>query len=163
MPLYHAIMCVDECEGVERIEPMPGRAWGMRFICSSCREESSTFMYVSNDELYKREGGSHHFVSKCKACKSDVTADVMQVPAGSGYFSAVEDNALNVVASFEVRGGQPTAMEVNDQWVVVANSGATFEEVDLSVDWCDYDEKGQTSVTVSGVTVEFEKAKKLKN
>ncbi|KPA75780.1 hypothetical protein ABB37_08309 [Leptomonas pyrrhocoris] len=162
MPLFHAVMYVDESEGVDRIEPMPERVWGLRVECASCKEESANTMYVNAEETHEREGGTHHFVWKCKACKSDVTVDVMPVPAGSGYYSAVEDNAANIIAVFEVRGGQPTAMEVDNQWVVVANSGARFEEADLSEDWCDYDEKGQMSVTVSGVTVEFDKAKKAK-
>jgi hypothetical protein len=162
MPLFHAVMCVEETEGVERIAPVQGRVWGLRFTCASCREESVHFMYVNEAELHEREGGTHHFISKCKSCKNDVTADIMQPPAGTGYFSAVEENAPNIIASFEVRGGQPTAMEIDNKWIVTANSGAKFEEVDLSTDWCDYDETGKESVTVSGVSVEFEKAKKVK-
>lgn len=163
MPIFHAVMFVDECENIERIAPAPVREWGLRFACSSCSEESPNYMYINENDFFEREGGSHHFVSRCKQCKNFVTVDVLPVPTGTGYYSAVDEKAANVIASFEVRGGQPTAMEMNDKWVVVASSGATFTEVDLSEDWCDYDESGQTSVTISGVTVEFEKPKKVKN
>ena len=161
MPLFHAVMHVVESEGVDRVVPVPGRGWGLRLECFSCKEESTNFMYVNEAEAHEREGGFHNFVSKCRLCKSHITVDIVPVPSGSGYYSAVESNAPNIIASFEVRGGHPTTMEIDNQWTVVAESGATFEEVDLSEDWCDYDEKGQMSVVISGVSVEFEKAKRV--
>ncbi|KAG5484479.1 hypothetical protein LSCM1_07849 [Leishmania martiniquensis] len=160
MPVFHAVMRVEESEGVERITPVKNRTWGLRFQCASCNEESSGVMYVNPNEQHDRDGGVHNFVSKCKLCKADITADVLSVPAGTGYYSAEEERAANVIAAFEVRGGRPVELEIDNQWTVVAAGGGTFEDVDLSEGWYDYDQGAATAVSITGVSVDFEKSKR---
>lgn len=160
MPAFHAVMSVEESEGVERIVPVKNRAWGLRFECASCNEKSAGMMYVNQTEQHERDGGMHNFVSKCKLCKADITADVLSVPAGTGYYSAVEENPANVIAAFEVRGGRPVELEIDNQWMIVTAGGGLFEDVDLSQEWYDYDERSRATVSVAGVSVDFEKSKK---
>ncbi|KAG5505580.1 hypothetical protein JIQ42_08346 [Leishmania sp. Namibia] len=160
MPVFHAVMSVEESEGVVRITPAKSRTWGLRFQCASCNEESTGIMYVNPTEQYERDGGVHNLISKCKLCKAGITADVLPVPAGTGYYSAEEEHPANVIAAFEVRGGRPVELEIDNQWIVVAAGGGTFEDVDLSQEWYDYDEGAAAAVHVTGVSVDFEKSKK---
>ncbi|CAJ1018825.1 Eukaryotic protein of unknown function (DUF866), putative [Leishmania lindenbergi] len=152
-------MTVEESEGVEQIVPAKNRTWGLRFQCASCNEESTGMMYVHVAEQYERDGGTHNLIFKCKLCKADITADVLPVPAGTGYYSA-EENSANVIAAFEVRGGRPVELEIDNQWIVVAAGGGSFEDADLSQEWYDYDESAQAAVSVVGVSIGFEKSKK---
>lgn len=154
MPAFYAVMDVEASEGVERVTPSTNRSWGLRFQCASCNEESAGAMYVSPAEQYERDGGVHNFIVKCKLCKADITADIMTPPPGTGYYSAEEEKPANIVAVFEVRGGRPVELEMDNQWTVTAAAGGgTFEEADLSEDWYDYDEKSQAAVSVTGASV----------
>ncbi|KAG5509841.1 hypothetical protein JKF63_07486 [Porcisia hertigi] len=160
MPVFHAVMSVEESEGIERIIPAKNRTWGLCFQCCSCNEGSTRIAYVNPAEHHERDGGTHNFILKCKFCRSEITADVLPVPPGTGYYSAVEESPANVIASFEVRGGRPVELEIDNQWVVIADGGGSFEEVDLSSEWYDYDDNTQAPVSIKGVSLAFEKLKK---
>lgn len=180
MPLFYIVLAVEEEEGISRIEPALHVVWSVKLECSTCTEESPRFMHVDEAESHQRDGATHHFICKCHGCGAANTVDVVELPSdmvgyisqngvageeaggnssgGGGHRAASKLNGI--VGALEVRGAVPTAAQVGNQWVVVSGSGARFEAVDLSTDWCDYDESSETSIGVSGASLSFEKKKK---
>ncbi|CCD15491.1 unnamed protein product [Trypanosoma congolense IL3000] len=158
MPQY-SLLASAETEGVERIQPMRPRDWGMKVECDSCREVSPNYIYV--DETEEREnagGGTRNAVFKCSFCKTVITVDVDPSSYGAYYPESEDDTPLVVM---EVRGATPVELDVGSNWVVVSE-GATFEGADLSTDWMEYDEKSGTAVSVSQFEVSFHRLKKGK-
>ncbi|KAF8300232.1 putative Eukaryotic protein of unknown function (DUF866) [Trypanosoma cruzi] len=156
MPFFRVFLRA-ETEGVLSIRPARPRVWGMKFECDSCRETSPHFVYV--DEAEERDsggGGTRNAVFKCAFCKGVLTASID--PESYGRFTPDGDNGLLLV---EVRGGSPKELELDGNWVVEAE-GSSFDGVDLSEDWMEYDEASGAVVSVSGVSVVFERTKKKK-
>ena len=61
------------------------------------------------------------------------------------------------LVGFECRGLEPYAWHPQDGYTVTSAGGsATFEDVDLSDDWADYDDEADQSVGVYGVEYKFE-------
>ncbi|RNF10022.1 uncharacterized protein Tco025E_06857 [Trypanosoma conorhini] len=157
MPYFRVCLSA-ETEGVVAIRPARPRVWGFKFACDSCRETSPHFVYV--DEAEARDsggGGTRNAVFKCAFCKGVLTATID--PESYGRFTPDGGGDLLLV---EVRGASPAELELDDKWVVEAE-GSVFEGVDLSEDWMDYDEAAGAAVSVSGVSVSFERAKRTKH
>jgi hypothetical protein len=60
-----------------------------------------------------------------------------------------------VVVVFDIRGGTPLAVDLEDQWTAVSESGGSFTGVNLAEDWCDYDEQSGQSVSIMNVVFSF--------
>ena len=148
-----------QCEltNIISVAPKPNRSWGMKIECSKCHEKGDNFIYVDENETEETTGGgSANHVSGCKFCKNQVTINV--VPKSVGAYTG---GAPAGIITFDFRGAEPYQLELDDDWVAIAaESEATFEDgVDLSQDWCDYDEKGSQEVMITNPSVTFERVK----
>lgn len=160
MPTFSVVMSVEECEGVAVIRPAEGRQWGVKLRCSSCNEETPNYVYFNEAETFEADGGGgvRNLVMRCGFCKAVLSVNV-EANSVDGFHADGESGKL---IDLEVRGGEPTELEMDDQWVVESAGGAKFEGADLSQDWCEYDEKAGESLNISGVEVSFEKMRKKK-
>lgn len=148
-------MCV-EAENISTIEAVKGRRWGIKLQCSSCNEKTDKFVFVDESEEAEVDGGTCNNVVSCKFCKKQMSTNVETKQYG------VVDVTLNKpgqVIAFTCRGGEPVEALLEDQWIVTAaQSDKQFTEgVLLDEDWCDYDDKGDQSVSILGATASFER------
>ncbi|KAH9598357.1 CXXC motif containing zinc binding protein [Trypanosoma melophagium] len=158
MPLYRVCLSA-ETDGVVRIRPTQPRNWGLKVKCDACRETSPHFIYVDEAEEHESGGGgTRNAVFKCAFCKAVITVSID--PESYGAFEP-DDNGDGGVVTIEVRGGAPEELEMDDKWEVEAE-GATFRDVNLGEDWMEYDESSGTTVSVTGATANFHRAKKAK-
>ncbi|KAG8342114.1 putative Eukaryotic protein of unknown function (DUF866) [Trypanosoma vivax] len=154
MPLF-SVRVSAETEGVTAIRPTRPRPWGLKVICDSCKEQSPHFVYVDEDEQCDSGGGgTRNTVFKCASCKTQISISIDTDSYGVYTPDEAQRNDGAAVLTLDVRGGTPVELEVDDRWVV-SSEGETFDGVDLSTDWMEYDEKSATSVSVSNFTVSF--------
>lgn len=150
-------MDIEDCQGVKTIRPAEGRHLGIKFECASCRETGGTFVYVDSEmETETAGGGVRHMAYKCSFCSALITANISSW--GEHCCTEVRGKESRLF-TLDVRGGEPVELELDEQWVVESDGGATFPNADLSQDWCEYDESTNESLSLLGVTVEFRKVK----
>lgn len=166
MPLFAALMSIDEVEGVDSILPSEDRAVGIKLKCSGCNEVSKKYIYIDpSEEVEVKGGGIRQMAVKCAFCSSQITGNIVSfgkhvcVPSDSSSENGKDRNANEFLFTVDIRNGEPVELELDDQWVVVAKSGARFQNADLSQDWCDFDEQANESLAVLGVSVNFRKIK----
>lgn len=117
-------------------------------VCASCR-----FGWTNSEEIPGSRGNAH-LVQKCKTCSNVFTVEILSKPAQLSL-SADDAERGAPVATFDCRTCEPAGYEAGDGWAVVGPSGAVFSDVTLDEDFCDYDEKAEASITVSGVKGAF--------
>ncbi|KAK9842024.1 hypothetical protein WJX81_004623 [Elliptochloris bilobata] len=74
-------------------------------------------------------------------------------------YSAADDGKWVGVVGMECRGLEPIRWQPEAGFCVETPSGTVFEDVDLSEDWAEYDEKAGTSVGVYELESKFEAVK----
>ena len=153
MPLF-AVKIKAEMENIESIAPMPQRRWGLKFLCTQCQTITENYHFIDETETAEEGGGKANAFFACKFCKKmmSATIDPKSYAAYTGGPKAMP------VVVIEVRNGEPVELNVEALWVATASeSGSAFAQCDLSQDWCDYDEVSAQSVSIMGVTVDFER------
>ena len=99
---------------------------------------------------------------KFEGAKQAATIDFVESGQATEYTE--EDSGQWVaIQCFECRGCEITGYSQQDDWIVVGESGQEFsEEVDLSDDWCDYDEGADVSPEISAFEVKIERHTPIK-
>lgn len=172
MPQFGLVLSVEEQENVDSIAAAAGRTWALKIRCTECNETTKSFIFVDAQEVVETDGGGvRHCAFKCAFCKGTITVDVLPnnsasdgytVPLDVASASAAGRDLSGVVVSFDIRGGEPEELRLDDEWNVVSLGGEVFEGVDLSADWCEFDEKAGVPVALSGVSASFVKSKAKK-
>ena len=115
--------------------------------------ERVTFSAAEELELPGSRGVAHLVLKWEKGAKHAASASVEGV-AIKGVTKAVSaddsDKWGGPLAAVEARGLDLTAFHPGAGFRVVATSGTVYEDVDLSDDWCEFDEKGGESIGVYG-------------
>ncbi|RKP09552.1 hypothetical protein THASP1DRAFT_28654 [Thamnocephalis sphaerospora] len=113
-----------------------------QFRCTSCQE------VTENWDSYEISGsrGEANLVIRCKLCKRESTASFV---GGYSVYNEEHSGQYASLAELDCRGLEPVEFKPRDHFLVVASSGARFEDVDLSEkEWFDYDEKSGDSVSI---------------
>ncbi|CAD2219240.1 hypothetical protein AGDE_01359 [Angomonas deanei] len=165
MPKYNVLLHVEESENVKRIFITRNSVLSVKLTCSQCREETPKYVFVDpNEEIAGDGGGMRNCIVKCPSCKANTISVSIIKSAGKNEWRPENNEADNVLVTLEVRGGDPSEFWVNDIWTVEAategdGEGKLFEGVDLSEDWCEYDEDSQQALSLLGVSASFTKIK----
>ena len=154
MPLF-ALELAAVCENIAEILPAENRSWGLQFRCGSCREAHPNFVDVDPEEQVQVQASTYNCCFKCKFCQSKISASVM--PRSEGKYVDEKGPGAQKIVVFDCRGGEPIKLQLDNQWKAVGSGDSRhgFDEVDLSQDWADYDEKAQISVMISEVEATF--------
>ena len=154
MPNYGLSLNVIESENVGIITPSMGRTWALRLACSSCRDVTENFIFVSSTLSCETSGGgSANFCLKCKTCKQQMTVNVVKEGPTTLSNSFGED-----VAVFDIRNAEPVALLFQAGWEVTTSSGEgaeKFLDVLLDEEWTDYDERSQQPISILKVKAVF--------
>ena len=136
-------------ENVAWVGPAEGARFCLDLESGAERKEG---VWVVPGEEHETSGGrsTATFVMKRKESRSEATINLMTVPEMRERITADDSGSWVAIQAFEARGADVVGYRPSDEWVVVGLSGARFtEEVDLSDEWCDYDEEGECSPTIS--------------
>jgi len=136
--------------------------WCFLIQCSDCQNDQPNEIYFSlADEVEMQKGhGTANFLMKCKECKKAMTIAIYNKSNKNPYEINCENgNDEGILCGFECRGC------VIKNWIpkeginIEANeTGKVFEDIDITSEWCDYDENNQMTVSLlEPVNWRFEK------
>ena len=100
---------------------------------------------------------------KCKFCKRESTVNFVGDP---GAVNA-QKRQFQTIIQLDCRGVEPVDFDPRDGWLLDGvpknedddSKPTTFDDVDLSDDFCDYDEKRDQPVSINGLQHRFEATK----
>ncbi len=102
--------------------------------------------------------GVANLVMRCKFCKSEGTVDI--VPKSIQKYDGEQTSQFQPLVIVEGRGWEPS------KWIPTGGfscrgieSNTRFDDIDLSEDWCDYDEAASESVEIMNVEHKVSKSK----
>jgi hypothetical protein len=147
-----------DLENVDKLEAPPLHQW-----CLDVKEprgdETRDGVFVSDEEVVDVAGGRGevHFTLKWpganKPAQLSVVRDVKKLTRA---VAAADSGDFVPFVGFECRGLEPYAWHPEGGYrVTSAGESATFDDVDLSDDWADYDEEGAQSVGVYQLEYKF--------
>ncbi|PSK59266.1 hypothetical protein B9Z65_3590 [Elsinoe australis] len=152
-----------ELEGVTELRPQDTEDspfyYTFKVQCTSCREVHPNWVSVSRFEKNEQSGsrGEANFVWKCKNCKREHTANIVDAP--KPYETQSPAKAVNII-TFDCRGLEFVEFKADGDWLAKGvESGSKFEAIDLSEgDWYDYDEKAGEEVSIRDMKWEIRRA-----
>ena len=145
------LVCQAETENVKRISVPSDHTFFLRLTCINCREEFPNAIGVSSDMVVEGlKGATVSVQMKCKGCDRVHDITIQEYDENNGWAPDKDKDGWCRLATFEVRGVDPVAAEVRDGFIVEAEDGTSFDDVDLSEEWMDVDDKG---VPVSVISV----------
>jgi hypothetical protein len=122
--------------------------------------EERSGVWLDPSETYESPGGRSetNLVIRFEGAKQAATVDFVENSGQADCYSEDDSGQWVPIQCFECRGCEITSFSPQDDWVVVGESGQLFdEEVDLSEDWCDYDEGADVSPEISGFETKVER------
>eukprot|EP00040_Diaphanoeca_grandis_P016631 m.86111 g.86111 ORF g.86111 m.86111 type:complete len:174 (-) comp25928_c0_seq1:110-631(-) len=166
MPLYVLVASVEEMENIAKITAPHNHQWIIDFK-NPTGDDVKAGCYFSATDVVETEnaGDSVNFVVRMPGARSQGSATVVVSKAVSAIEVTEEgQRTKNVpIAAFDCRGLEPIRCEIGTGFIVTSTSGTVFtEDVDLSEEWSDYDEKSNESVSITGLTTEFRILKETK-
>lgn len=112
-----------------------------------------TFSAAEEHELPGSRGVAHFAIKWDRGAKhaASITIEGVDIKNVTRPYTADDSDSWGgALAAVEARGIDMTGFHPGPGFRVVAASGAVFDDVDLSDDWCEFDEKAGESVGVYG-------------
>eukprot|EP00026_Physarum_polycephalum_P020886 Phypoly_transcript_23773.p1 GENE.Phypoly_transcript_23773~~Phypoly_transcript_23773.p1 ORF type:complete len:166 (+),score=24.25 Phypoly_transcript_23773:36-533(+) len=127
--------------------------WYMKIKCMHCDLEFEKHIYVSAVEEHTVGRATCNFLVKCKSCGRESTIDV--VPQTQKPYNLEDSGSQVAMICFDCRGLDILEYQARDGFIATGESGTVWEEVDLSEDWTEYDEKTKETVEITNITWEL--------
>eukprot|EP00238_Polyblepharides_amylifera_P004048 CAMPEP_0196591490 /NCGR_PEP_ID=MMETSP1081-20130531/69791_1 /TAXON_ID=36882 /ORGANISM="Pyramimonas amylifera, Strain CCMP720" /LENGTH=163 /DNA_ID=CAMNT_0041914861 /DNA_START=63 /DNA_END=554 /DNA_ORIENTATION=+ len=162
--VFIALYMKADLENVTNVHAPANHQWCLTVKQSDGNEERGP-VYVCEDETFELTGskGTANFILKWDGSKKESYINVIRDMKGITRPYCAEDSGKEVpIVVFECRGMEPIAWAPEGGYMCESVEGARFEEVDLSDDWCEYDEKHQLSLEISKVEHSFKTVKPKK-
>ncbi|KAH9820908.1 putative DUF866 domain protein [Teratosphaeria destructans] len=158
-----ALALTAELNGVTDLQPEDSEQspfyYTFKVQCTSCREVHPNWVSVSRFETNEQSGsrGEANFVWKCKNCKREHSANIVDVP--KAYAQQSPAKAQNVI-TIDCRGLEFVEFKPDGAWKATGvESGTKFADIDLTEgDWYDYDEKASEEVSIQNMKWEIRRA-----
>ncbi|XP_046406025.1 UPF0587 protein v1g245604 [Ischnura elegans] len=155
MPIFE-LQLKASLENTAKIQTSKGMFWKIRFACSSCHEMSAQYMEFNADEETDVGRGKANLASKCHFCGR--VRSVLVMPKSEQAYVASEPPAFSTIIKFDCRGMEPVEYAPGEGWVVEAESGEVYLDVDLTeCEWVDYDSRNQCPVGIYCLESQFQK------
>ncbi|KAL6050846.1 CXXC motif containing zinc binding protein [Balamuthia mandrillaris] len=135
-----------DLEGVARVSPSNDIRYYLKLKCNNCGEQlGNDWIYVTPLETAQVTGsrGSANLVVRCKFCKREHSLDIEGAPS-----SLEKSGKMTNLVMFECRGLEPIEWDPRNGFDVQTESGTAFSDVNLSEDWCEFDEEANESVGI---------------
>ena len=164
MPTF-AICVKAECENIASFGPAPGAVWKIDVKDPAGDDtREGVFIDPSNVEEVKGGRGDANFILNWTAKRqgSITMLPVDTLPNGGRFIASDAGDEMMPVALLECRNIEPTAFYFPPEgWTATAvETGTVFgegvddEAMDCTDDWCDYDEAGDASVSLTSFASE---------
>eukprot|EP00882_Tetradesmus_deserticola_P007366 GHRQ01007760.1.p2 GENE.GHRQ01007760.1~~GHRQ01007760.1.p2 ORF type:complete len:163 (+),score=60.18 GHRQ01007760.1:249-737(+) len=127
-------------------------------VKESAGSETRERVHVTAAETHDMSGskGTANFVMKfAKDSRHECSINVMQLKGVTRAVTEDDEGKFVPVMAFECRGIEPTAFHPEDGFVVTSKGGKVFDDVDLSEDWSEWDEKINESIGIYSVEAKF--------
>ncbi|GAB7361727.1 hypothetical protein MBLNU230_g1774t1 [Neophaeotheca triangularis] len=152
-----------ELEGVTDLQPedTPENPFYYTFKvqCTSCREVHPNWVSISRFEQNEQSGsrGEANFVWKCKNCKREHTANIIDAPK---VYPRQDVPKQVKLLTMDCRGLEFVEFKPDGDWKATGvDSGTKFTGIDLTEgDWYDYDEKAGEEVSIKEMQWEIRRA-----
>lgn len=146
-----------ELQNVTDVQPVDTPQSPYEYIfkiqCTNCREVHPKPVNINRFEQHEITGsrGEASFVFRCKACKSEHSA---QITRTKEKITAEKNREWVKILEIDARGIEFLEFTPEGRWECSgAETTSKFDEVDLEdLEWHDYDEKAQDEVSI----VDFE-------
>ncbi|KAF2239917.1 DUF866-domain-containing protein [Viridothelium virens] len=152
-----------ELEGVTDLRPQDTEDspfyYTFKVQCTSCRETHPNWVSISRFEKNEQSGsrGEANFVWKCKNCKREHSASIINAPFS--YEQQSPPKKKNII-ELDCRGLEFVEFKADGEWLAKGlESGTSFSGIDLSEgEWFDYDEKASEEVSIKDLEWEIRRA-----
>lgn len=127
-------------------------------VKNSAGEDVRENVTVSSREEVDLTGsrGTAHFALKwARDAKHQASLQVVEEIKKLKLEWSSEDNQFGPLVGFDCRGLEPISWQPQDGFIVTASNGAVFEDVDLSDDWSEYEEKAKQVISISDLKWRF--------
>eukprot|EP00921_Rhytidocystis_pertsovi_P009793 GHVQ01015740.1.p1 GENE.GHVQ01015740.1~~GHVQ01015740.1.p1 ORF type:complete len:151 (-),score=20.37 GHVQ01015740.1:1253-1705(-) len=132
-----------DLEAVGKIEMLLNRTtWCFDVKQSNSEEKREAVTFTAGAGLeIPNSRGTADFMVRWEGSKHYSTISVTEVKHLTRPYTAEDTGNFAPVMGFECRGAEPCRwLPGNTGFRVTSEGGTVFEDVDLSEDWCDYDE-----------------------
>jgi hypothetical protein len=158
MVLYVLYVKAD-LENVERLEAPTNHSW-MLDVQESNGDEVRKGVVVSEEEKIEIAGGRDqvNFILKWPGAKKESQLTVIRdVKKLTRVIEAKDSGEYVPFVGFECRGMEPIAWYPESGYKVTSTGETTtFENVNLSEDWVDFDEEGEQSIGIYDIEYKFQ-------
>jgi len=128
--------------------------WYLKIKCIHCDNEFEKHIYVSAAEEVTAGRATCNFMVKCKSCTRECTVDI--VPGSQKPYNLDDSGTQVAMICFDCRGLDILEFQPRDGFVATSEETKTvWEDVDLSEDWTEYDEKAKETVEITNFTSEL--------
>ncbi|KAF9584645.1 hypothetical protein BGW38_005731 [Lunasporangiospora selenospora] len=159
MPIL-ALQIKAELENITGLVPMDDdHTWHFKIECTSCHEVDKNLITMNAlDKVEMGSGrGEANLVMKCKFCKRESSADIVSKPVP---YDIENNEKFATIVQIECRGLEVVGFEPREGWKAKgAESDTPFEDIDLTEEWAEYDDKSGLPVGVSNIEAKFVKVK----
>lgn len=150
----YALLLKADLDGAASLKPAANTSFCISVAAGS---EERKDVIVDPTETVEVEGsrGTCHLQIKLPGMKQPASISVVE----TGAYSSASSGEFAVVARLECRGVEVTAWRPHPDtaFVVEAESGKEFADVDLSEEWTEFDEEAGAPVSVLEVETRVEK------
>ncbi|KAE9981464.1 hypothetical protein EG328_011615 [Venturia inaequalis] len=186
-----ALALTAELNGVTNLRPVDTEDQPFHYTfkvqCTSCREIHPNWVSVSRFEKNEQSGsrGEANFVWRCKSCKREHTANIVEAPTAYVHPSQQDPSTHSTHTTNPAKGGAHTAniiildcrglefveFKADGDWEADGYqnasedseeggpTGTKFEVIDLTEgEWYDYDEKASDEVSIQNIKWEIRRA-----
>ncbi|CAH9100688.1 unnamed protein product [Cuscuta europaea] len=119
--------------------------------------EKETCVSLSETVPLPTGRGVAHLVQKCKFCGRSGTLAMITGQGRPLTDEASQSGSFTPAMVFDCRGFEPLEFHFSGKWQAESINGVKFEDIDLSDEYCAYDEKGECPVAISNPRAEFTK------
>uniref|UniRef100_A0A7S0WYL8 DUF866 domain-containing protein n=1 Tax=Pyramimonas obovata TaxID=1411642 RepID=A0A7S0WYL8_9CHLO len=162
--VFIALYIKADLENVTNLHAPAHHQWCLTVKQSDGSEERGP-VFINEEEEHELTGskGTAHFILKWEGSKKESYINVVRNMKGVTRPYCAEDSGKEVpIVVFECRGIEPIGWNPEGGYNCESVEGARFEDIDLSDDWCEYDEKAQASLEISNLTYSFKTIKEPK-
>lgn len=159
MPKYQIELSAN-LNNVTELQPIDmDYEWTFTLQCTKCREITNQISFAASAIIpLHNSRGNTNFQMKCPFCKSEGSLDIEWKSVNPYLLES--SGTYHPFVIVEGRGWEPSKFHPMEGMQCKGLGGAVFDQIDLSEDWCDYDEQKAQAVDIMEVSTRITKVKK---
>jgi len=156
--VYYDLLVTVKADNITTVSlKNPEYQWCLEVQCNCGEVYEALFTEQDVAESENTKSVGFNYSRKCKQCKYALSITFYE----KSKKSIACNKPKQALCSFEFRNCTPIKWNPTPGFVLESEAESTFDEVELSPEWSDYDEKGEYPVQIDSVEFEFERNNKL--